>query len=473
MKDPTDQETSDLARKVAERLHLSGFCAYLAGGCVRDLLMGRTPKDYDIATDATPDQVLALFPGSVSVGKAFGVIRARVDGSFFDVATFRRDHAYADGRRPTAVSFTDAQTDALRRDFTINALFYDPLSDQILDFADGRRDLERKIIRCVGDPVARFAEDHLRMLRAIRFAATLGFEIEPDTAEAIRLRAADIEKVSPERIREELTRLLIESNAPGDALGELDRHGLLSRILPEVAATKGQEQPPEFHPEGDVFRHTVIMLNLMAKPTTARLAYSALLHDIGKPPCARREDGRLRFNGHAEEVAEMASRLLRRLRFATDDVEFVSRCIRNHMRFIHVTDMKRSTLRRLIGADTFETELELHRLDCLASHGMLDNHRFLVEYRSRMAREPVLPDPWVSGTDLIAMGIPEGREVGLWKRTAYEAQLDGQIRSREELLEWLQRRVRAARTSSRKAGRQSVKRSSAPRRSPQDRHAAG
>jgi poly(A) polymerase len=449
---PTDTAAlRDRAAEAVRRLRSRGYTAFWAGGCVRDMLRGRQPRDYDIATDAPPDTVAGLFPGSHTVGKAFAVVRAPVDDTLFEIATFREDHGYADGRHPGSVSFTDARTDAGRRDFTINALFYDPVAETLIDYVGGANDVRAGIVRAVGDPAARFAEDHLRLLRAARFASTLEFSLDPGTAAAIRAHAALIDRVSPERVREELTRILLESPAPGRAVSLLDDLGLLDPMLPEITAMKGQPQPPEFHPEGDVFTHTLIMLDMMA-PAAQRclaprqrvvLAYAALLHDIGKPMTARQDGDRLRFNGHAPEGAAAAAAVLSRLRFSSEDRDAVTFCIRNHMRLMDVQNMRRSTLRRLVGAPTFAVELELHRLDCLASHGDLSNYYFLVDVVREQADEPILPDPWISGHDIMALGVPEGPEVGQWRNRAYTAQLEGEIASRDDLLKWLRTEIGA------------------------------
>jgi poly(A) polymerase len=436
-----DTHIRNLAKQVVAHLQSAGFTAFWAGGCVRDVLMGRTPKDYDIATSATPDQIIALFPGSVEVGKSFGVVRAPMDSVFFEVATFRRDHDYKDGRRPESVSFTDPETDALRRDFTINAMFYDPATDELHDFVGGRNDIAARLIRCVGNPTERFREDHLRILRAARFASVLDFAIEPATASAISSNSSLIYLVSPERIRDELTRIFLESKRPGDALPLLDNLALLVGILPEIAAMKNVEQPAEFHPEGDVFTHTIAMLNLMESPT-AVLAYSVLLHDVGKPPTFSAGPDRIRFHCHAERGAEIAEAVLRRLHFSSDDIEAIVHCVRNHMRFGDATKMRRATLRKLIGAATFTTELELHRLDCIASHGKLSNWDFLLDFRKQLADEPVLPTAWITGKDILDLGIPEGSDVGMWKKRAYDAQLEQRFASRNDLLDWLRKEIK-------------------------------
>lgn len=428
------------AVEAVRRLQQAGFTAYWAGGCVRDILLERHPKDYDVATLALPDQVAGLFPGSVEVGKAFGVVRAPVAEYIFEVATFRMDWEYVDGRRPRQVTFSDPVTDAQRRDFTINALFYDPLTSWVHDHVGGKADLDARLVRCVGDPAKRFGEDYLRMLRAVRFASTLEFRLDPSTAAAIRAAAANAGRISAERVREELTRIFLEATRPGDALRLLDEVGLLEALLPEIIPMKTQQQPPQFHPEGDVFEHTVAMLNLM-NARDAVLAWSVLLHDVGKPATARQTPERIRFDGHDAEGARIARTILDRLRFSNDDIEAITQCVRSHMRFQDVQRMRQSTLRRMAGAPTFLTELELHRLDCLASHGDLQNHEFLRSFSESYTSQPVLPRPWISGHDIMGLGIPEGREVGLWHRRAYEAQLDQRFPDRETLLRWLEEEI--------------------------------
>lgn len=440
MSQDTTPPLRELATRVVERLQSSGFIAYWAGGCVRDMLVGNSPKDYDIATDAAPDRVRTIFPGSVAVGKSFGVIRVPVDDAWFEVATFRRDMSYTDGRRPDSVAFTDPKTDAQRRDFTVNALFYDPMNRQFHDFVGGRKDIEAKTIRCVGDARDRFQEDHLRMLRAVRFASVLSFRIDRTTADAIRELAPMILRISSERIGEELARILTESPKAGEALELLDSVELLEHLLPEIKALQGQEQPAQFHPEGDVFRHTVDMLNLMDKPSRP-LAFAVLLHDVGKPGTAKQTEERIRFDGHASEGADMARSVMRRMRFSNEDTDTVCQCIHDHMRFIDVKRMKIGTLRRMIGSPAYPIELELHRLDCLASHGKLDNYDYLRKIEQQIENEPVLPTPWISGRDIIAMGVHEGPEVGRLLRLAYDAQLNGEVSSRDELIELVKQRI--------------------------------
>ena len=434
---------SDGARAVVRRLTEKGFIALWAGGCVRDLIMGRAPKDFDITTSAMPDQVERLFPGAVTVGKSFGVVRVRIHSLEYEVATFRKDQAYRDGRHPEGVVFTDEQTDALRRDFTVNALFLDPLTGTVRDYVGGQADLAVRLIRAVGRPDDRFAEDHLRMMRAVRFAATLDFKLDPATANAIRRHAQQIEKISAERLQQELTRILLEAPQPGAAIELLQAVGLLPVILPEVSALRGQEQPPQFHPEGDVWTHTIMMLNALRQPDL-RLAYTVMLHDVGKPDTAKFVENRIRFDGHAGVGATLAEGILKRLRLPNDDIKAIAFCIGNHMRFMDVQRMRPATLRRLVGAPTFATELELHRLDCAASHGNMTNHAFLVTFQAAQHDEPVLPKPWVTGHDILPLGVPAGREIGRWKQRVYDAQLEGLVENREAALAWLRRELATA-----------------------------
>lgn len=428
------------AVEVVRRLQNAGFIAYWAGGCVRDLVMGRPAKDYDVATNAIPDKVMELFPESVAVGKSFGVVRVPLCGQWYEVATFRQDGRYEDGRHPSQITFSDPQTDAERRDFTVNALFYDPLSEEVMDYVGGLVDLERRVIRAVGEPRRRFDEDQLRLLRAVRFAATLGFALDPATATAIRETAPRILSVSVERIREELSRIWVEAQQAGAALVMLQELGLLQAILPEITAMQGVEQPPEYHPEGDVFQHTVAMMDAM-KTSDTRLAWAVLLHDVGKPPTAQLKEGRWRFECHANVGEEGARAIMQRLKFSNDDMDAIAYMVGNHMRFVDVRSMRRATLRRLVGAPTFPQELELHRLDCTSCHGDLENYRFLGEFRRQMESEPVLPPPWVSGRDIMALGVEEGPAVGVWRKRAYDAQLEGAVADREALLSWLAEQI--------------------------------
>jgi len=430
----------DNALNILKQIRSAGFTATFAGGAVRDKLLGRTPKDYDIATNALPEQIEELFEKTVAVGKAFGVIMVVQNNIETEVATFREDAGYQDGRRPDSVTFCGAEEDAKRRDFTVNGMFYDPIKDEVIDYVGGKVDLEKKIIRAIGDPERRFAEDHLRMLRAVRFAHTLGFTIDPATRTAIQNHASDLSKISIERIENEFSRTLSESIRPGDALRELVDLGLMEHIVPEVLPMIGQEQPPEYHPEGDVFEHTVLMLNLMSNPMR-ELAYTVLLHDVGKPDTAFQAEDRLRFHGHDKKSAEMAEDILRRLKLPTKEIKRIIIAIAGHMRFKDVPKMNKSTLRKLMGAETFDLELELHRVDCEGSHGLLDNYDFLRKKAEEMANEPVLPESWVTGRDLIDLGVPPGPQIGTLLKLAYDAQLEGRFEKRNDLLDWLKKQL--------------------------------
>jgi len=402
---------------------------------VRDLLLGREPKDYDVATDARPEQVVTLFPDAQLVGAHFGVVLVHDKDAEVEVATFRSDHAYRDGRRPSGVDFeTDPRQDVLRRDFTINALLMDPETGQVLDFVGGRADLDAGLIRAIGDAEARFREDHLRMLRAIRFAARLGFRIEPATMAAIlRLREL-IRVVSAERIRDELARMLAEGGARR-AFELLDESGLLGVLLPEVAAMKGVPQPPEFHPEGDVWIHVLLMLDAMRSPTRT-LALGVLLHDVGKPATFRAAE-RIRFDEHAEVGARMAVEILTRLRFSNDEIRQVEALIANHLRWKDVVHMRESKLKRFLRMDRFEEHLELHRLDCLASHGSLDRYEFARRKLEEVPREELKPRPLVTGHDLIRAGYEPGPAFGVILRAVEDAQLEGQIGTPAEAMAYV------------------------------------
>lgn len=422
-----------LAAEIVARLRAAGRQAYLVGGCVRDLLLGLEPKDYDVATDAPPERLLRLFPGAEQVGAHFGVILVRDQAAQVEVATFRSDRSYQDGRHPAAVEFeTDPRQDVLRRDFTINALLLELETGRVLDYVGGQQDLQAKIIRTVGDPSRRFAEDRLRMLRAVRLAARLGFEIEPATLEAIRRLCALITSVSAERIRDELVRILTEGGARrGFEL--LDETGLLVEILPEVAAMKGVAQPPEFHPEGDVWTHTLLMLEAMRDPTPT-LALGVLLHDVGKPP-TRSFNGRIRFDGHVEAGARMAVRILQRLRFSSETIRQVEALVANHLRFKDAPNMRESTLRRFLRLERFEEHLELHRLDCLASHGNLENYDFIKRKLHELPAEALNPPRLLTGHDLIRAGYRPGPAFARILETVETAQLESRIKTRDEALE--------------------------------------
>ncbi|HTL69701.1 MAG TPA: CCA tRNA nucleotidyltransferase [Candidatus Eisenbacteria bacterium] len=426
-----------LALEIVRTLRRNGHQAYFVGGCVRDLLLKKAPKDFDVATDAVPERVAALFPKTVPVGAQFGVMLVVCHGVPFEVATFRADKGYQDGRRPTGVRFTDAREDAIRRDFTVNGLFYDPLARgprRVLDWVGGEKDLKKKVIRAIGDPVRRFTEDKLRLLRAVRFASVLGFRIEPKTLAAIRKLAPKITEVSSERVRDELVKMFT-GPSPALALDLLDRSGLLVRVLPEVSKMKGVKQPRAFHPEGDVFVHTRLLLKGLEN-APADLAFGCLLHDIGKPPTYRRSD-RIRFNGHDRVGARMTERILERLRFPNDLKDRIVACVEGHMRFKDVKQMRESTLKRFMRRDTFETELAQHRLDCLASHGDLSNWHFLRKKMRSFTREDIRPKPLLSGHDLLALGYAEGPLIGRMLRAVEELQLDSRLSTREEAVQWL------------------------------------
>ncbi|MFZ0615356.1 MAG: CCA tRNA nucleotidyltransferase [Chthoniobacterales bacterium] len=425
------------ARSIVERLRAKGFEALYAGGCVRDQLLGLTPHDYDVATNARPEQVEALFPRTVPVGVQFGVIIVLEQGAEIQVATFRGDGAYHDGRHPESVRYTDAEGDSRRRDFTVNGLFFDPIEERILDFVEGRRDLESRLLRAIGDPSERFAEDKLRLLRAVRFATTLGFEIDPDTWREILVWSPEIHAVSAERIREELVKILLSPNRLR-GFDLLDESGLLRQVLPEMEALKGCDQPPEFHPEGDVFVHTRLMLSMLAPDASLPLVLSVLFHDIGKPATrAVDETGRIRFNGHEGVSAGMTLRLLQRLRFPNEVIDAVIPAVRLHMSFKDVPNMRVATLKRMMARPTFEEELELHRVDCLASHGMLDNHAILIAKREEFGREPLIPEPLITGHDLIALGLKPGPEFAEVLMSVQTRQMEGTLNTREEALAWI------------------------------------
>lgn len=424
------------ALAVTGTLRRAGFQAVFAGGCVRDALLGRSLKDIDIATSAAPDQVEELFRGqTVAVGKAFGVVLVLQGGFTFDVATFRTDGAYADGRHPERVTFATAADDAQRRDFTVNGLFCDPQSGEVIDTVGGLADLEARVIRAIGDPEERFREDHLRMLRAVRFASVLGFEIEPATQAAVKAHAAWVRTVSAERIASECLRLLCDSPRPSKGLNLLRETGLLPEFLPEVAQLYGTRQPPQFHPEGDVWTHTCLMLDELAAPREPELALAVLLHDIGKPVTFCEQQGleegtaRIRFPSHAPVGAEMAEAILLRLRQPAARIEAVKALVAGHMQFVEATKMRRSKLRRFLGADNFPRMMELMRLDILYSNGDFATWHFLREAFESFKAEPVLPEPLVRGRDLIEWGVVPGPEMGGWLNELYDMQLEGLVTS--------------------------------------------
>lgn len=435
------------AIEIIRLLTAAGHQALLAGGCVRDSLLGKEPKDCDVATDADPQTVLRLFPGALTVGAHFGVVIVKRGGFGIEVATFRKDGGYSDGRRPDSVMFTTAEEDAKRRDFTVNGLFLDPLSDKILDFVGGRDDLEKRIIRAIGDPRQRFAEDRLRLLRAVRFATVMGFEIEPTTWAAVCELAPQIGAVSAERIRDELVKTLEHPNRLR-GFDLLVDSGLMAEVLPEILKLRGCEQPPQFHPEGDVFTHTRLMLSLVPPDASLNLVLSVLLHDIAKPAThAIDETGRIRFNGHDKLGAEMAEGILRRLRFPNHTIEPVVEAVANHMQFINITRMRTAKLKRFMARPGFEDEMELHRIDCLGCHGGLENYAFVRQKQAEFAAEPLIPPRLLTGADLLERGWQSGPEIGRILAEAQNLQLEGTIKNREEALEWLRRERRGSRTS--------------------------
>jgi poly(A) polymerase len=428
-------QAESLARQVIVQLRSAGHEAWLVGGCVRDLLRGAAPKDFDISTDARPDRIIDLFPNSGLVGAHFGVVLVRDALAQVEVATFRSDHEYEDGRRPTGVHFeTDPKADVLRRDFTINGLMMDPETGQVLDYVEGRADLDARLVRAIGGPDARFREDHLRLLRAVRFAARLEFTIEPATFDAIRRHAALIARVSAERVRDELVRILTEGGA-AYGLDLLDQSGLLATLLPEVAAMHGVAQPPEYHPEGDVWTHTRLLLEKLDRATPT-LAVGALLHDVGKPPVFRVAD-RIRFDGHVEKGVEMSRAILNRLRFSNETREQVESLVAHHMHFKDVGRMRESTLKRLMRLPHFDEHLELHRLDCLASNGRLETYEFVKRKFEEMPAAEIKPAPLITGVDLIAAGYRPGPRFAEILSAVEDAQLEHRLNTPAEALEWV------------------------------------
>ncbi len=472
------------AAEIVRTLRQRGYQAYFAGGCVRDLLLGREPADYDVATDATPQQVMQIFPQTYGVGEQFGVVLvpfkpdttndtkehegdepART-GSFegrvvpgamggsgtqrylflppslrksVEVATFRSDLGYSDGRHPDEVRFTkDPREDVERRDFTINGMMLDPATNEILDFVGGQADLKAGIIRAIGEPKRRFAEDKLRMLRAVRFAARFDYQIDPATLAGIQKLAPNIHQVSCERVREELTKMLTEGRAQR-AFQLLDATGLLAEVLPEIAAMKGVEQPPQFHPEGDVFVHTLLLLKKLPAGCSKTLAWGALLHDVGKPPTFRVAPDRIRFDGHVEVGVKMAAEICRRLRFSNDETDQILALVENHMRFADVERMNQSTLKKFLRLPAFDEHLELHRIDCLSSHGQLDAYDYARERLRSMPPDAIRPTPLITGQDLIEAGYEPGPRFKEVLSAVEDAQLEGRLASREAAMVYVRR----------------------------------
>jgi poly(A) polymerase len=436
----------DFAISIVSTLRERGHEAYLVGGCVRDLLLGREPADYDVATDATPDEVMRIFPETYAVGAQFGVVLVpsperdtasnvcTEESDAVEVATFRSDIGYSDGRHPDEVRFSkDPREDVERRDFTINGLLLDPVTNEVLDFVGGRKDLEAGIVRAIGDPERRFAEDKLRMLRAVRFAARFDYVIEPRTFQAIQKLASQIGQVSRERVRDELSKMLTEGQARRAFL-LLDETGLLHEVLPEIEAMKGVEQPPQFHPEGDVFVHTLLLLDKLPHPCPLTLAWGALLHDVGKPATFRIAPDRIRFDGHVDVGVKIAEEICRRLRFSNHDTEQILALVKNHMRFGHALQMNESTFKRFVRLPCFDEHLQLHRMDCEASHGDLTAYNFTRQKIADMPPAAIRPVPLITGDDLIAVGYRAGPLFKKILSAVEDGQLEGGLRDREEAL---------------------------------------
>jgi len=429
----------DAAASVVARLRAAGHEAWFVGGCVRDELLGRTPPDYDVATSARPETVMALFRKTIPVGAQFGVVIALEDDVPVEVATFRSDEAYVDGRRPTGVRFTSAREDAERRDFTMNGLFMDPTTGEILDFVGGRADIDARVVRAIGEPRARFAEDKLRLLRAVRFATTIPAQIDSVTWDAVREMAPAVVEVSWERIRVEITKILVSGRA-AHGFRLLRDSGLLAAILPEIEAMAGVEQPPEFHPEGDVLVHTFLALEhfdaLPQRP--AELGLAVLFHDVGKPRTFERAD-RIRFNGHDRVGAEMTRDILSRMRYPNETIDEAEELVARHMAFVQIRDWREAKLRRFLGSPLVDRHLALHRVDCLAAHGKLDTHGWCQDKRREFATERPRPPRLITGDDVVALGYAVGPVIGKLLAAVDDERLEGRLTNREEALTWLSR----------------------------------
>jgi poly(A) polymerase len=438
------------ALHVVRELRRHGFQSYLAGGCVRDMLLGSEPTDYDVTTDATPDQVMRIFPETYAVGAQFGVVLVHIPRERreleptapphpIEVATFRSDGIYSDGRHPDQVQYSKSpQEDVRRRDFTINGLLMDPLDGyRVLDFVGGRADLDAGVVRAIGQAERRFQEDNLRMLRAVRFAARFEYRIDAATFAAIQKLATGVHQVSRERVRDELTKMLTEGHARR-AFELLDNSGLLGEVLPEITRLRGVEQPPQFHPEGDVFVHTMLLLAQLPANVPRTLAWGALLHDVGKPATFRLAPDRIRFDGHVEVGVAITREIGHRLHFSKDDIEQIAALVANHMRFMDVERMKESTLKRFMRLPRFEEHLEMHRMDCLASHGDLELYQFVSDKLRTTPAAEIRPSPLLNGRDLIAMGYHPGPRFKEILAAVEDAQLEGKLRSREEAVRWVE-----------------------------------
>ena len=422
---------------IVQRLRQTGFEAYFAGGCVRDMLLGKTPQDYDITTSAKPEDIQRIFPDTIAVGAQFGVILVVLEDQPYEVASFRYDGPYLDGRHPSQVRYGTLEEDIRRRDFTINGMIYDPIDDRVIDLVEGRKDLERHCVRAIGNAHERFAEDRLRMIRAVRFAANLDFTIDTPTFKAIQELAATTTQISWERIGEEVTRILTEGRARrGFEL--LDESGLLQVLLPEVVALKGTAQSPDFHPEGDVFTHTLLLLSHLDSPSET-LAYGCLLHDIAKPVCIQQEAERITFYGHTEQGAAMAEEILKRLKRGRAVWERVAYLVRNHLRHVQAPQMRLSTLKRFLREDGISELLELARIDALSSNGDLRYYNFCKERLSELKDEEIRPAPLLRGNDLISLGYTPGPLFAKILRQVEDAQLGGELTRREEALDWVKK----------------------------------
>ena len=438
MQKPKGNEGNDIRRHAVEivsRLKQEGFEVYFVGGCVRDFIRGVTPDDYDIVTSAHPGQVMTIFPRTTAIGSKFGVVSVIVEGHPYEVATFRSDDVYIDGRRPSGVRFSSSREDVFRRDFTINGLLMNPETEEIIDYVNGRTDIGKKIIRTIGDPDARFNEDYLRMLRAIRFAANLEFNIESSTKEAITKHVAKISRISAERILEELNKIISRTGAR-NGFELMAQTGLLREVLPELDRLREIGQPPQFHPEGDVWHHTLIMLEHLSQNDEFRnnmqLAWGVLLHDVGKAVTRTEDEKGIHFYGHVRSGGEIADAVMQRLRFSRSGREAVINLIHYHMMFMNVQQMRKGRLKRFLGMPDFDLHLELHRLDCLSSHSMLDNYYFCVNQLQKLEEEDLHPSRLLTGHDLINLGYTPGKAMGEILHALEDAQLEGLIATREE-----------------------------------------
>lgn len=427
------------AHHLASKLTEAGHTAYFAGGCVRDKLLNLIPKDYDIATSANPTEVLKLFPGSNEVGAHFGVVIVKHHGHHIEIATFRTDGSYKDGRRPDSVIFSTQEEDAQRRDFTINGLFEDPISGKIIDHVGGMADLDARLIRAIGDAEQRFQEDALRLLRAVRLSTTLGFPIEPKTFAAIQSNAHLLEKISPERIRDEFSKIITSPNRRRGLELLVETH-LIDHFIPEVLSLIGCEQPPQWHPEGDVYVHTCIMLEMLDADASLTLCLATLLHDIAKPPTQTTDpDGRIRFNGHDALGADMTREILTRLKYPNAIIRDAEHMVSRHMQFMNVKQMRKAKLKRFMSEPTFDLEMELHRVDCASSNGFTDNYEFLNEKSEEFASEPLIPPPLITGQDLIEKGLKPSPRFKEILDDIQTEQLENRLSTREEALEYLEK----------------------------------